>query len=175
MAPLTANGEKRQATRPDRNKENGKETPRRHRKESHTQVSYNYNQVIRTPTVLLLPVQHNTAQHSTTQHATPAMDTHMHALSVATALSLAKGFDWQDDLLFCPTPLSQMQSQMQSQSQLQTQLKSPSTPTTASTQATTTATTISTPPASHTPRPKRVLDIVNPHTGLRVASSPIHH
>ena len=149
--------------------------PRRHRNSEEkpvthkTQVSYNYNQVIRTPPCCFC--QYSTTQHNTTQHNTPAMDTPMPALSVATALSLAKGFDWQDDLLFCPTPLSQMQSQ----SQLQTQLKSPSTPTTASTQATTTATTTSTPPASHTPRPKRVLDIVNPHTGLRVASSPIHH
>lgn len=75
-----ARSQKRQdqkTRRADRNKENGKEMPRRHRNSEEkpvthkTQVSYNYNQVIRSPPCCFCQystTQHSTAQHSTTQH-----------------------------------------------------------------------------------------------------------
>lgn len=106
---------------------------------------------------------------------------------------LSKGFGWQDDLEFCPVVLD---SQPQLLQQLQNDSSNTNTNQNTHTPLNSSSSTFSSPsytispptqqqqqvnispsqsksnstPLTHTPRAKKVLDIVNPHTGLRVGS-----
>lgn len=87
----------------------------------------------------------------------------------------AKSFDIEDDLQFCPAVLDSLPTPPATHPQA-----TPSTITSTSTSTPTAvavgvgaaaaAATTATTPLAVTPRIKKALDIINPHTGLRVAS-----
>lgn len=105
-----------------------------------------------------------------------------------TRFLLSKGFGWQDDLEFCPvvldapqnddgvaglsthndttSPATTAPSTTSSTASLSSSTASP----TASATATASASGRTASPLIHAPRAKKVLEIVNPHTGLRVGS-----
>lgn len=99
-----------------------------------------------------------------------------------TRFLLSKGFGWQDDLEFCPVVLDARQNH-DGVAGLSTHNDTTSPATTASSTTSSGASLSSStasPTASasgrtaspliHAPRAKKVLEIVNPHTGLRVGS-----
>lgn len=100
-----------------------------------------------------------------------------------TRFLLSKGFGWQDDLEFCPVVLDAAAAPGDNASGAKTAADSsqhyfvPTDAAAAAGSASTAATSPNTSlsartgsPLIHTPRAKKILDIVNPHTGLRVGS-----